>query len=65
MATRKKTWVYSPPKPKKIKPKVPEKMIQYLQEKGNEIVEKIFKPNYLLPVSEEQTLNQLIDIYAK
>jgi hypothetical protein len=65
MATRKKTWTYSPQKPKKIKPKVPEEMVQYLQEKGNEIVEKIFKPKYLLPVSEEHTLNQIIDIYAK
>lgn len=65
MATRKKTWRYSPPKPKKTKPKVPEKMIQYLQEKGDEIVEKIFKPEYLLPVSDEQELNQIIDIYTK
>ena len=61
MATRKKTWIYSPPKPKKIKPKVPEEMVQYLQEKGDEIIEKIFKPKYLLPVSEEHTLNQIME----
>ena len=65
MATRKKIWRYSPPKAKKIKPKVPVEMVQYLQEKGNDIIEKIFKPKYLLPVSEEHTLNQIVDIYAK
>ena len=40
-------------------------MIQYLEEKGNEIVEKIFKPEYLVPVPEEQILNHLINIYTK
>jgi len=65
MATRKKTWVYSPPKPKKKSSKVPEEMKQYLQEKGDEIVEKIFKPEYLKPVPEEQTLNHIVDIYTK
>ena len=65
MALRKKTWSYGPAKSKKIKPKASEELIQYLQKKGNEIVEKIFKPKYLLTVSEEQTLNQIVDIYAK
>ena len=65
MALRKKTWTYGPAKLKKIKPKTPEELIEYLQEKGDEIVEKIFKPKYLLTVSEEQTLNQIVDIYTK
>lgn len=65
MATRRKTWVYSPPKQKKKSSKVPEEMKQYLQEKGDEIVEKIFKPEYLKPVPEEQTHNHIIDIYTK
>ena len=47
-----------PTETQKNKPKVPEEMVQYLQEKGNDIIEKIFKPKYLLPVSEEHTLNQ-------
>jgi hypothetical protein len=63
--TSKKNMDIWPSEIKKIKPKAPEELIQYLQKKGNKIVEKIFKPKYLLTVSEEQTLNQIIDIYAK
>ncbi len=65
MALRKKTWTYGPAKLKKTRPKAPEELIEYLQKKGDEIVEKIFKPKYLLPVYEEQTLNQIVDIYTK
>jgi hypothetical protein len=65
MATRKKTWRYSPTKSKKSKPKVPENVIQYLQEKGDEIVEKVFKPEYLMPVTNEKEINQIVDIYTK
>ena len=65
MATRKKTWVYSPPKPTKEKSKVPEEMKQHMQEKGDEVVENIFKPKYLEPTPEEQTLNHIVDIYTK
>jgi hypothetical protein len=65
MAKRKKTWSYNPQQPKKSKPKISEEMKQYLQEKADEIVEKIFKPQYLLPISEEQRLNQIEDIYTK
>lgn len=65
MATRKKTWVSSPPKPTKTKPKIPEELKQYLQEKGNKIVEDIFKPEYIKIVPEEQTLNHIVDIYTK
>jgi len=65
MALRKKTWTYGPAKSKKTRPKAPEELIEYLQKKGDEIVEKTFKPKYLLPVYEEQTLNQIVDIYTK
>jgi hypothetical protein len=65
MTTRRKTWVYNPPKPKKETPKVPEEIKQCVQEKGNEIVEKIFKPEYLKPIPEEQMLNHIVDIYTK
>jgi hypothetical protein len=65
MALRKKTWTYGPAKLKKTRPKAPEELIEYLQKKGDEIVEKIFKPKYLLTVCEEQTLNQIVDIYTK
>ena len=65
MATRKKTWRYNPKKAKKPKPKVPGNLMQYLQEKGDEIVEKVFKPEYLMPVTNEKEINQIIDIYTK
>ncbi|MGD9973924.1 MAG: hypothetical protein AB7S77_12765 [Desulfatirhabdiaceae bacterium] len=65
MATRKKMWTYSPPKPTREKSKVPEEIKLYLQEKSEEIVEKIFKPKYLKPIPEEQTLNHIVDIYTK
>ena len=65
MATRKKMWTYSPSKPTREKSKVPEEIKLYLQEKSDEIVEKIFKPKYLKPIPEEQTLNHIVDIYTK
>ena len=65
MATHKKTWRYNPKKVKKPKLKVPNNLMQYLQEKGDEIVEKIFKPEYLLPINNEENLNQIVDIYTK
>jgi len=65
MATRKKTWIYSPPKPTKIKPKVSDEMMQCLNTKGDKIVNKIFKPEYLKPVPDKQTYNHIVDIYTK
>jgi len=63
MKSRKKTWAYSPPK--KPRPKVPDEIKQKLQEKGDEIVEKIFKPEFIKPLPEQMTLNHLVDIYTK
>jgi len=63
VSRKKKTWVYSPPR--KPKPKVPDEIRQALQEKGDEIVEKIFKSDYLKPVPEQLTINHLIDFYTK
>jgi hypothetical protein len=63
VSRKKKTWVYSPPR--KPKPKVPDEIRQALQEKGDEIVEKIFKSEYLKPVPEQLTINHLIDFYTK
>ena len=37
MALRKKTWSYGPAKSKKINPEASEELIEYLQEKGDEI----------------------------
>jgi len=63
VSRKKKTWVYSPPR--KPKPKVPDEVKQALQEKGDEIVGKIFRPEYLEPVPEQLIINHLMDFYAK
>ena len=63
VSRKKKTWVYSPPR--KPKPKVPDEIRQALQEKGDVIVEKIFKTEYLKPVPEQLTINHLIGFYTK
>jgi hypothetical protein len=60
---KKKIWVYSPPQ--KPKSEVPDWIKQELQRKGDEMVEKIFKPEYLKPVPEQLIFNHLIDIYTK
>lgn len=65
MVTRKKTWTYSPPNSTKKKPKVPEEMMLYLKQKAEEIIDKIFKPEYLKPVPEKLTHNHIVDIYTK
>lgn len=63
VSRKKKTWVYS--SPRKPKPKVPDEIRQALQEKGDVIVEKIFKSEYLKPVPEQLTINHLIGFYTK
>ena len=65
MPTRKKTWQYNSPKPTQKKQKVPEEIKAYLQEKSDEIVEKVFKQEYLKPVPKEQIINHIVDIYTK
>ena len=60
---KKKIWVYNPPK--RPKPKVPDEIKQKLQEKGNELVETIFKSKYIKPIPEPLLLNHIIDIYTK
>lgn len=60
---KKKTWVYSPPR--KPKPKVPDEIKQELMKKGDELIEKIIKPENLQPIPDHLTLNHLVDIYTK
>ncbi len=65
MATR-KTWRYNPKKIKEPKPELSEELKRDIKAKADVIVETVFKPEYLSPVSqEEQSLNQLFDIYTK
>ncbi len=65
MAIRKKTWNYSQSSASKEKPKLSEEIKEYLTEKGGEIVEKIFKPEYLKPAPKNLTINHIVDIYTK
>jgi hypothetical protein len=63
MATRKKQWVYSPPKPKK--PKVPEHVKQEVTQRATELIESILKPQYIKAPPENPEFNYLIDIFSK
>lgn len=40
-------------------------MKQNLQEKGDKMVEEIFKPQYIERIPEEQIFNHIVDIYTK
>ena len=66
MATRKKkTWMFRPEKLIKPKVKIPDDLKVLLQKKGDEIVEKIFKPECLKPIPKKLKFNQIVDIYTK
>jgi len=62
MATRKKHWVYSPPKPKK--PKVPEHVKQMVTQQANDLIESVLKPKYIKPPPENPHWNYLTDIFS-
>ena len=64
MPTR-KTWRYNPKKPKEKKPEVPDELMRYIKGKADAIIERVFKPEYLSPVSDEEEVNQLVDIFTK
>ena len=62
---KRKTWRYSPKKPKEPKPEVPEELKRDTKTKADVIVETVFKPEYLSPVAKEEESNQMVDIYTK
>lgn len=60
MAKTQKTWVYSPPKPK-----VPASVKAEVEQKANELVETVLKPQHVKPPPKDYDLNYIVDIYTK
>ena len=63
MARSKKRWMYSPPKA--AKPKVPEYLKELVEEKSNELVETVLKPEHIKPPSKENSFSYVVDIWTK
>ena len=63
MVTRRKTWVYVPPKPKK--PQVPENLKNLVDEKAKQLVETVLKPEHVKPPPEGSDSSYLVDLYTK
>ena len=63
MTKKRKSWVYSPPKPPK--PKVPESIKLELERKAQPLVEEVLKPAHVQPPPEEASFNYVVDIYTK
>src|SRR5690349_3312618 len=57
---QKRTWVYSP-----AKPKIPESLKQRVLAESDKLVEEVFKPRYLKPPPEAPLFNYITDIYTK
>ena len=60
---RRKTWQLS--KPKQKKPQVPESIKIDVQEKADEIIEQVIKPEHIKPPPTDHDFNYLVDIYSK
>ena len=65
MAKSQKMWVYSPSKP--AAPKVSANTKAIVQQKANELVDKILKPTHIQPppAPDEFQHNYIADIYTK
>lgn len=63
MAQKRKTWIYSPPKPPK--PKVPEAIKTELEAKAHELVESVLKPTHVKPPPQDERFNYVVDIFTK
>ena len=63
MAKSRKTWVYSPPKPPA--PKVPASVKREVQEKADQLIAAVLKPQHIKPAPTNSNFNYLVDIYTK
>ncbi|MFC1833217.1 hypothetical protein ACFL2Q_00615 [Thermodesulfobacteriota bacterium] len=63
MPKRRKTWVYSPPKPKK--PKVPELVKAELSQKAQQLIEEHLRPEHVKPPPKTPQFNYIIDLATK
>jgi hypothetical protein len=65
MPKKQRMWVYSSPKPPA--PKVPKNTKVIVQQKADELVEKVLKPKHIQtpPAPDEFQRNYIVDIYTK
>ncbi len=63
MAKRRKVWVYNPPKPPK--PKIPPALQAEVHAKANELVEKVLKPQFVVPPPDDMRWNYIVDIFTR
>jgi hypothetical protein len=63
MAKKKRYWFYNPPKAPK--PKVPELMKIEVKKVGDELIESVLKPKFIVPNPKEKRFNYIVDIFTK
>ncbi|NQE53037.1 hypothetical protein C5S29_05550 [ANME-1 cluster archaeon GoMg3.2] len=63
MAKNKMYWFYNPPKAPK--PKVPESMKIEVKKVGDELIESVLKPKFIVPNPKEKRFNYIVDIFTK
>lgn len=61
----KKSWVYSPGKPRSSKPKISESLKRQVQEKFDQLIDTEFKPKYIKAPPEDPRFNYLVDIFSQ
>ncbi len=61
MAKKPQQWVYQP----KSASRVPDAVKQEVAAKANEIVETVFKPQYIKPSPDDERFNYIVDIFTK
>lgn len=63
MKKSQKSWVYSPPAPKKAQ--VPANVKADVQRRADELVDTVLKPQHILPPPDDKRFNYIADIYTK
>ena len=63
MLKRRKTWVYSPPRPKK--PKVPDSVKAGLSLKAQRLIDEHLRPEHVKPPAKQPQFNYISDLFTK
>ena len=63
MASRKKVWMYRPPKPSA--PELPEIIKADVQLRADKLVETALRPAYVKPPPKDERFNYVVDLYTK
>src|SRR6266545_3940178 len=63
MPRAQRTWVYRPPKPRA--PTVPAAVKAEVQDRAQQLVETVLKPQHLKPPPKDDRFNYLVDIFTR